>query len=281
MKHDLGKVREWSADPQIQAAEPPAGCPLAADDKTWSYQPLSASLATCHANALDHLRAVGALVEAGSWHPVATFSLTRGALVAASHAVYLSAPSAARERQARNIAYAGYLVSQRRHYNREMKAYPGVRWRQMASVAAYLAMRRLGLEVVRQRLGLTEGEVTLPRPTKVLKETAPVVLPDRELQGHALSHWMVTSSDAHALHWGAVLRVFERGHPDDPLPPPGLRRVGLTGDVRSTAIYTHMPALFLSWSVRRTRELMEVGRDPDEPTKVQTLMGNEDGRGGI
>lgn len=272
LAHDLGKVGEWSVDPQMQAEEPPEGCPLAADDELWPHQPLSASLATCHGHALDHLRAVAALVQAGSWHPVATFSLTRGALVAGAHAVYLTAPAAARDRQARNLAYAGQMLSQREKYNREMVGYPGVMWRELASVATHLALRRQGLEFARQRLALTASEMRLPTTTRLMKEAASVVLPDRELQALAISHWMVSSSDAHALHWGALLRVSEQRRAGDPFPPSGLRRVELAGDVRSTATYVHMAALYLSWSTRRTRELLDVGRDPDRPTDVTTLM---------
>lgn len=273
LAHDLGKVQEWSADPVMQAHEPPTGSPMAADDTSWPHQPPSASLATCHAHALDHMRAVAALVDAGSWHPVATFSLTRNALIAAANAVYLNAPAAARDRQARGLAYAGELLTQRERYNREMGTYPGVEWRRLAFVAGHLALRKRGIEVARQRMGLSPRETRLPSTTRIIRDTARIVMRDPELQGHVLSHWMVSSSDAHALHWGALVRAAERGSATDVLPPPGLQRVAIQGDVRSTALYAHMSALYLSWSIRRTRELLEVGRDPEQPSDVPAFTG--------
>lgn len=273
LSDDLTKVLEWSNDTSLQAQEPPAGSPLAVDDQAWTYFPLSSALSACHLQALDHLRAVRALVKANSWHPTATFSLTRSALTAAVQGVYLTHESEPRTRQLRGLAYADEGLRQQLNHQREMWKRPGMLRDNLAFLRVHALLRRRGIEFNQELLCASGQECRWPKTTPLMRDVAPVVLTDPEAQAHAVSHWMVTSSDAHGLHWGAMARKFEQLDPSTQVAPAGVQRIELAGDERSTALYVHMACLFLSWSIRRTRELMTVGREPSAPTAVRTGAG--------
>lgn len=269
LAHDTEKVREWSRELASMRGHPPAGCPLEVDDAALSWQPLSASLGACLEIGLDHLRAVVALTEARSYHPAATFSLTRSALVSAAHAVYLTSPPSSRDRQARSLAYGREMLNQRKQYNDEMAGTPGVERALLIVSIRHVLMRLAGIEASRSRYGLSKRATTLPSTTKVVKHAAGVVFASGpEAAAHMTSHWMVTSSDAHALPWGMLLR----GHETAGLQPPpqsGVIPVQVQGDPETTVRYFHLAALVTSWAMRRTRELRTVGRDPNAPTEVQ------------
>jgi hypothetical protein len=227
---------------------PVVGSPLAGDDAAWTPQPLSACAQGCLASAWDHLQAVRVLTEAGSLHPLATFSLTRGALLASSTAVWMLAPTSAEARQARGMAYARESLTHRQQWNRDAAATPvGIVWRNLAVVQRHVAMRLHGLDLHQSRTHARK----LPAPTELVMKAARVAFADNAPMGAlALLHWRSTSSDAHGLMWGSLTRG----------PVPGaasgaLHEFGIGGDEVQTAEHFHVAFLMARWAWNRLDEL--------------------------
>lgn len=189
------------------------------------------------------------LTEARSLHPMATFSLTRGALLAGSTAVWLLAPDDPARRQARGMAYAREWLENRRQWNRDVRdSGPSVKWRTLATVQRAIAMRLHGLDLHQPPTHARR----MPKPTELVQKSARIVFPGQdELRAQLVLHWRSTSSDAHGLGWGALTRT--------PTPhralPKGQHEFGVGGDKAQTASHFAGAFLVAQWAWRRFAEM--------------------------
>ncbi|GAA4126022.1 hypothetical protein GCM10022415_33530 [Knoellia locipacati] len=176
------------------------GSLLAADGKAWPPNPLADCAAACLTAAVDHLQAVRVLSdESKSLHPLATYSLTRGALLSAATSVWLLAPPEPEERQKRGRAYADHLLMRRQEWNAEIRTAPGVNWRRLATVQRALVLRRHGVRVY---AGSHRG-LSMPSPTALVGKAASTVFATEPAVATEIrAQWRATSSDAHGLVWG-------------------------------------------------------------------------------
>lgn len=178
---------------------------------------------------------------------MATFSLTRGALLAASTAAWLLAAEDGPTRQAHGMAYADHMLERREEWHSEIRAAEGVHWRRLALVQRHMALRRHGLRVY----ATGRRALRMPSPTALVRAAAVTVFPDDPPTAAELrAQWRATSSDAHGLMWGALTRSAVRAGPSG-----GLQEFAVGGDLPSIAGHFRAAFLVTRWAWLRHEHL--------------------------
>lgn len=177
---------------------------IAVDDAAWSYEPLSAQIGVRLTSAVDQLQALRVLCEADSWHPSASFTLTRSALLSASEALWLMDPNQVK-RQQRGIHLAGRDLRHRLDWLRRMAKGSGIIWEKASVARGHISLRDAGLNLVRDQ-GVKIGP---SRGGDVIESAAQWLERDLTVAGwaeQAMSLWHSTSSDAHGSGWSIATR---------------------------------------------------------------------------
>lgn len=244
--------------------------PLWCDDQVWPTWPLTSCAHSTLASAVDHMQAIRVLIEADSLHPMATFSLSRSALLASSTAIWLLAEREAKQRQARGLIWVREVLEKQRDWHSTAAKTQEVYWGRLATVACFNLMRRRGIEWAFVREDLPRAS-RMPNSTRIVTYAA-----ERAFQGgtaqmaqYIVAHWQSASSDAHGLPWGALQRGADgRREPSGSV----LHEFQMGGDLGVTVRHLHEAAVMTSWAWRRLDELNEPGRDPNSRTRVRTKL---------
>lgn len=228
---------------------PDTGSPLAADDEAWSPSPLSALAVTKLSTAVDRLQAIRVLCEAKSYHPTATYTLTRSALLAASEALWLLGPAESALRQSRGLWVARNAAEEHVKYLRAIKDGPGVLWARLGIVRGHLAMRRRGIELRRGELP-PPGKTT---NTDVVEWSAQHLQPHQpEWVAQALGLWREGSGNAHGFQYAAIQGLPEQSPPSS---GDGLYAFQVGGSPLKTWRHYYVAAMTLGRAWQRWDEL--------------------------
>ena len=216
--------------------------PLARDDKTWPLYSVSTAAWTSMASAYDHLDLMRLTIESRRLFPTAQFSVLRGALVAASQAVWLLAPNASDERVARGLQVAAEYYRHMRKWAVEADESALIVSRTMLSIEEQIGSMNESIAAIKRispklpQLSLTES---------VIPEAAAAAFDDSH-RSQALHWWRTFGGDAHVLGWQWNTRHFTDTKSDGVM---ANRQVGGSlNDVGTPYLYT---AALLRWALGR------------------------------
>lgn len=250
LKQSYPELDEWRSRTRSPLT-PSSGSALAQDDAVWPRAPLSAIIGTKLAAAVDHLQAFRVLSEARSYHPVATYTLTRSALLAASEALWMLGPEHGPLRQSRGLWVARDADEEHLKYLRTIRDGPGVRWRSLADVHLHLVVRR-------HAAGLYRASLPKPGATgglDVIKWAAEYLQPhSAEWVAQACGQWRAGSGNAHGFQYAAIAGLDL--HPE-PEPVSGLDVFGAGGSPLKAWQNYYVPAKTLRRAWQRWDELAE------------------------
>lgn len=227
-----------------QVTLPHPRSPLADDDRRWTFSPLSALTMAKLGACVDHLQSVRVLCEAESFHPMATYTLTRSALLTASQAAWALAPADPLLRQSRGLALAREIDRHRGNYLRAVGKTPAALPRPLCLALLNVLMHEIGAKWI---------ALDLPSPggtgdTDVIAAAARAMQPgQRDWEWQAVAHWRGSSSDAHGNLFGATLRSPVAARPTGD----GLAEISTGGDVLQTYHHFYVPFQTLLWAFRR------------------------------
>lgn len=201
-KDSFSTLDAWRKRAQSAPEEPDGHSVLAVDDEAWSWMPLSSVAWGKLVGAVDHLQAARVLVEAESFHPLATYTLTRSALIASSEALWLLGPDDADLRRARGLWLAKETHMEHVKFLREVRRQPGA----LRAISFVRAVQEAHIVGIRYASAGLPG----PGPTDALgivDWTARHMQPGRE-------HWRYQAraqlrqggGDAHSVMWSAMSR---------------------------------------------------------------------------
>ncbi len=215
--------------------DPPAGSAFELDDRAWWPFPLSSCAWSKLASAVDHLQAVRIMVDAGSLHPIATFTLTRSALLAASEALWLLGPEDRALRQSRGLWLAEVADKEHLLWSKEAAKGPGVIWPALAALRVTREAHLRGYPIARH-------DLPSPGPTSgldVIAWAAQYLQPGREeWVAQARAQWRQGSGNAHSHAFAAMSSdARERGRSSDGK----LRVYGVGGSPLRTFHAYHVP----------------------------------------
>lgn len=221
-KNAVPVLRNIHAFVQSGNGAPAPGSPLSADDELWSHHPLSQVAWLAMISASDHLDLICKVVEIAEEHSFITapFSLARGALVAASQALWILADQSPVTRQQRGLSIAIESAQQRLGYqNEQLKVCSpeqrALSQRQIDDLLKPMLVEALNLS--KKGFGYTD--------TKVIAEAARYRFAGAKNMDAILVtadlHWRRLGGDAHALGWQLMLSgpSWEPGHAADALAP--------------------------------------------------------------
>lgn len=236
---------------------PPAHrSPLELDDQRWSWWPLSSIVLAKLNSATDHLHAVRIHAEAENFHPMATYTLTRAALLSASQAVWLLCDDDPLIRQRRGLFVVREADARRLASIQTAVEGRQVFWSKVSVLRGHIAMRAQG------RLLAEHG---LPKPgptteTNVIEVAARAVQPNSlAWEKQAKYQWQTSSSDAHGMMWGSLTR----GPGTLAQSPAGLAVMGVRGSPLYTWQHVYVPLLTAQWAVGRLAALSAAGSDSE------------------
>lgn len=184
---------------------PEPGSQLASDNAAFPYHPISDATRLCLASAGEHLRLAWTAIEAGELYPTAHFTTLRGALVAASQAVYVLGPEEATVRRARGLAVVIESYKRLRQFHLEHLKILGLtdaEKLQIQEQVDWLTGRmQIATDAGADRAGLNVSD-------KVIPYAAEVTYPSSMSLQHSVNLlWRQMSGDAHALAWALTLRA--------------------------------------------------------------------------
>lgn len=204
------KLDEWRfrlREPMV----PGRSSALALDDSAWPPSPLSVVAASKIASGVDHLQAMRVLAEAKSFHPMATYTLSRSALLAASEAVWLLGPAEAGTRQSRGLRSVERGYKEQLNHLREVAKGQGVIWPAAALLRGHLELRMRGV-AIRAAEAKASG---LPDATSIIQVAARLMQPGLpEWEHQAVAQWRSGSGSAHAHQYAALGPMSEAIGPD-------------------------------------------------------------------
>lgn len=166
------------------------GSSLAGDDKKTDPYQLSHAVRSAIGSSVDHMHAVANLVrEARVMHPMAPFTLIRGAIETASAAVWMLSPTERRERVTRRF-----------------------RWARLDAIDGYTVSDQLAMRRQRSKEDQLEHLLKLAIAAGALRDhaqrrvtsTAMVTCADDVPGSHALAAWRVCSGLAHGRLWASL-----------------------------------------------------------------------------
>lgn len=186
-----------------QVEIPQTGSELNKDDAVFPYSPISEASRVCLVSAGEHLRLAWTALEVGEVYTIAHFTTLRGALVAASQAVYILGPEEAEVRRQRGLAVIIESYTRLRQFHQYMLKMPGLpesEKQQMSDQVDWISTR-IGMAReagADQRVNLTGG---------VIPYAAEIVYGKKPGLEHSVNIlWRQMSGDAHALSWSLALK---------------------------------------------------------------------------
>ncbi|WP_413450800.1 hypothetical protein AA0Y32_02190 [Georgenia phoenicis] len=222
LRRVVGAAREWEAIGQREPEVHPRS-ELAGDDARWPKYPASSLVRMNLLAAFDHLGLAADDVERvlnqeGPLRTQAPFTLTRSALLGASHAVWVLCSEDREERVRRGLALAEHDLKDMSDYFRDYLE-DDDRLHEDVSQDLLDAMRARYESIKRQRTAIAQqlgGKP--PNATRILREAA-LYLTRRERDSWQLralrSEWRMSSASAHGRLWPFFVRPTER------IPRPG------------------------------------------------------------
>ena len=236
-----GRIENWR-ETFATIRLPYDSSPLARDDQRWPLYSVSTAAWTSMASAYDHLDLIRLTIESRRLFPTAQFSVLRGALVAASQAAWLLAPSDSEERVRRGLQVAAEYYRHMRKWAVEADESALIMSRTTASIEEQIASMDESIEAIKRispslpQLSLTES---------VIPEAAVAAFDDSH-RSQALHWWRTFGGDAHVLGWQWNTRDFTDTKSDGVM---ANRQVGGSlNDVGTPYLYT---VALLKWALRR------------------------------
>ncbi len=184
---------------------PQKGSELQLDDAQFGAHPISEMVRLSLVSAGEHLRLAWTAILAGQVYPIAHFTTLRGALLAASQAVYILGPDEGTVRRGRGLAAVAESYKRSRQFHNDTLMYPNLTDNERQQIDAQVKW-------LTTRLGQTlqaGAETSLNISDAVIPYAAKLVYgrnPDLELEVNLL--WRKLSGDAHALTWALAQRTI-------------------------------------------------------------------------
>lgn len=210
----LGLAARWE-ERTATVERPEVGSSLEADDQLNPRFPTSAIAWASIGNAVDHLGMIGdALQREGSapFRPTALYTLTRGALVAASQAIWvLTGDRTTRIRRTRLLeleeakTFSGFL----RDYATDVTLPADVEdsfMRSLSTEADRVAARAADLK---REIRPASGDYSVTRTLRDAAASIEAEAPNNWMRRALLFEWRASSGDAHARLWTKQVRPGE------------------------------------------------------------------------
>lgn len=232
---------------------PEAGSALAADDELWPHHPLSQVAWYALISASDHLDLIAKVVEMAEERTfvTASFSLARGALVAASQALWLVADEDASTRQQRGLSVAIEAQAQRLGWQREqLKVCTAEQQELSKKQIVELLEPELAEAQSRAKKGFRFTDTQVIERAARYRYASEVNVDAAVVTAGLL--WRRLGGDAHALGWQLMLSEpeWEPGHEPEELAP-----AVVTADIESFVQAAMWSSSFFRVAVDRFREL--------------------------
>ncbi|WP_422748013.1 hypothetical protein ACN27E_07905 [Mycobacterium sp. WMMD1722] len=189
-------IAEWQVR-LSQPFQPPASSQLAADDEDWPGFPASQVVWSGLAAASDHLNAIRRHVEARTLFPSAHLTLCRTALVGASQAVWVLAPSDSATRLARTRTILTESYKRHLQWLQEAQQLADTPHMGTDTVTAVIAQRKAELKTKRD----ADVQVATLDNTQMVREAATECFKRADLAKEAVLAWRSTSGAAHGFPW--------------------------------------------------------------------------------
>lgn len=169
----------------------------------FKWHPISESVRLSLIAAGEHLRLARTAIEAGEWYPSAHFTTLRGALVGASQALWIVAPSSPQERQERGLMVIGEMYDQMAKHLRENldSATEPQDVEALKDRQAWCATRQSEVLARRQ----TRAKLN---QTEFISWSLSHRFPDERRRTAGRLLWRELSSDAHVLGWSMYGRAI-------------------------------------------------------------------------
>ena len=199
-KQDL----EWWKVRASRKEEPQSGSELHEDDQVFVYDRISDTTRLSLALAGEHLRFAWTGIEAGQLYPSAHFTTIRGALVAASQALYILGPEDSQTRRGRGLAVIHEAYRNLKNFHEGIRTQPDLSESEAQQLEDHLKWigSRMGSA---KAAGADKDGFNLT--LHVVPYAANLVYGASSGREHAaLSLWRQMSGDAHALGWPMKLR---------------------------------------------------------------------------
>ena len=184
---------------------PQRGSELDEDDKVFPYAPISEEARRSLVSSGEHLRLAWTAIDAGDLYPSAHFTTLRGALLAASQAVYILGPADPTVRRQRGLTVIAESYKRVQQYHAEFLKMPELPPEDDEKVGAHIDWlngrraeacksggRESGPNITNEVLPYAAGEVFSGSP---------------DLQHAVMCLWRQMSGDAHSLSWALNLRA--------------------------------------------------------------------------
>jgi hypothetical protein len=198
---------------ELERPEP--GSELHDDNKSFEFHPISDVARLSLASAGEHLRLAWTSIKAGELYPSAHFTALRGALVAASQALYILGPDEASVRRSRGLAVAVEGYRRLRQFHADCLDIPDLSNPEREAVQNQLRWLDTRIQGA-VAAGAQKGGINLTG--EVIPYAAAYVYGSTPKLEHMLNlQWRQMSGDAHALGWALTLRATlgppKRGEP--------------------------------------------------------------------
>lgn len=184
--------------------EPQPGSELSEDNKVF-LQPISDEARLSLISAGEHLRLAWTAIKAGELYPTAHFTTLRGALMAASQAVYILGPDDPSVRRERGLAVIVESYHRLRQFHVECLNMPDLGEDDRQKIhdhLIWLDTRKAGAKAAgAQAKGVNMSDDVIPYAGALVYGPRP------DLQHSVMRLWRQMSGDAHALAWAKMLRA--------------------------------------------------------------------------
>lgn len=195
---------EWWRVRASRQEEPQPGSELHEDDQVFMYDRISDTARLSLTLAGEHLRFAWTAIEAGQLYPSAHFTTIRGALVAASQALYILGPTDSQLRRGRGLAVIHESYRNLKNFHEGFRTLPDLsesERRRLEEHLKWIGSRMSSAKATgADKAGFNLTQEVVPYAAKLVYGSSP-------RNEHAvLSLWRQMSGDAHALGWPMKLR---------------------------------------------------------------------------
>lgn len=192
------RYRAWRLE------NPQPGSDLFEDNKVF-VQPIGDEARLSLISAGEHLRLAWTAIKAGELYPTAHFTTLRGALMAASQALYILGPDDPNIRRERGLAVIVESYHRLRQFHEECLRMPNLDEEDRQKIhqqLEWLDGRKVSAKAAgAQAQGINMTDNVIPYASSLVYGARP------ELQHSLMRLWRQMSGDAHALAWSKVLRA--------------------------------------------------------------------------
>lgn len=249
-RETLGRIRK---ELRSSAGQPGAGSALAVDDQLWPHHPTSQVVWAAMVSASDHLDLVMTIADAieEQTYITAWFSVARGALVAASQALWIVGSEDPNIRQQRALSIGVEHLAQRIGYQREQLKVCSPEQQELSQAQldeVLLPMLEEAKQKVKKGYRYTDTKVIEQAVRYRFSEDTENAVVTADLI------WRRLGGDAHALGWQLLLGDLEWEGDND---PEQLGPVYIGADIESFLQAAMWAATFLRVAMDRFQELSE------------------------